>query len=458
MNNSIDPIKIIINLRTIAISQKGFSLPILFGGKAPTYFAKLLSGNQGLLFEAKTPGEVFIRVAYIVSGNNTSLSVGRTGAGTENDPYLISVNVATDGSGVATSTASAIKIAAEAVSDVNDIVSISTLGDGSSSVVAVSSTSLAYERYMLIKEVTELSEFGFTSTDEEWKAITKLFSQRNRPTQVALYLVKNYPTIADEIAVLINDGKTGWYKAFTTSRVKANIQSVSTAISAIKGLFFGCTSDLTVLANRTGDREAYLLHTLASEYPELAIIGGLINKEVGSFTYAFKTTSGVGVSGYSNSEQSQILKENPSSDGYGNVVANYSGVPVFFEGKVADGTYIDLIEAADFLEARLREDLAQMNISSDKIDFTPDGLSDYESIITIRMNQLGEQRIIAPVLTNAEREEYGAEKNYKFSIELPDFDSIPVNNKSKRTLPFIRVKAKLAGAIHQGTVEIDLMP
>jgi hypothetical protein len=105
-----------------------------------THTTALAGTHNDLVFTARTggPGGNSIRVAYIVAGTSTPLTVVVTG-------YDITVNVATDGAGAATSTASEVKVALEANPDATRLilVELATSNDGSGIVVAFAMTALA---------------------------------------------------------------------------------------------------------------------------------------------------------------------------------------------------------------------------------------------------------------------------------------------------------------------------
>jgi Phage tail sheath protein subtilisin-like domain/Phage tail sheath C-terminal domain len=98
----------------------------------------ILAGNAGITYTADTAGTAGngITVRYVVSGNNTALSVSVTS-------LAITVNVATDGGGAPTSTATLVKAAVDASGPAAALVDTALLGDGSNTVSAVSATNLA---------------------------------------------------------------------------------------------------------------------------------------------------------------------------------------------------------------------------------------------------------------------------------------------------------------------------
>lgn len=96
--------------------------------------------NNDLVYTAKTagPGGNQTRVAYIVSGANTPLTVAVTG-------FDITVNVATNGSSVATSTSAQVKTAVEGNTDAARLVIVThaASNNGTGVVAAFSITALA---------------------------------------------------------------------------------------------------------------------------------------------------------------------------------------------------------------------------------------------------------------------------------------------------------------------------
>ncbi|HNM92075.1 MAG TPA: hypothetical protein PKN83_25690, partial [Leptospiraceae bacterium] len=111
-----------------AAVRENFSNVLIFANNIRQYTLTVGSGTSGIAWTTKT-GKI-VKVAYVVSGANTALSVARTGSGTTGSPYVITVTVATNGSSVATSTAAQVKAAADLVSNVTDIVTVTLTGSG----------------------------------------------------------------------------------------------------------------------------------------------------------------------------------------------------------------------------------------------------------------------------------------------------------------------------------------
>lgn len=124
-----------------AVRNLGLGGKYLGGTVLRATLTTALSGsNNDLLYKANLRGAAgnSIRVRYVVSGNNTPLSV----AVSDND---ITVNVATNGSAAATSTAAQVAAAVNAKTEAARLVTVenATGNDGTGVVTALSYTNLS---------------------------------------------------------------------------------------------------------------------------------------------------------------------------------------------------------------------------------------------------------------------------------------------------------------------------
>ncbi|UOG39366.1 DUF3383 family protein [Leptospira noguchii] len=449
--SKIDPISINIFLRNTPVSQMGFGLPMILGIKAPIYFLQIGTTSSGLIWKSATSGVVFIQVKYIITGNNTTLSVVRSGTGTENDPYTITVNVATNGSGVATSTAHQIKLAAEAVSNVAgatrivDVVEVANTGSGV--VSAFAQAALNYERYMEITSADDLLELGFSSSDREYIQATKVFRQTPRPKTVSIFLLTAWANAATEIAALRNSGKDAWFKTIATTHNKNEIYTLGDYLASIEKMFFACTDDLTALVARNSIWEYLMIHKNPDSFPEAAWVGNTAPRRVGSYNYAYLPLDGVENSGYTNSQTSSILSDK------GNLIVDFGGRQVPYPGISTAQVYADVVENRVWLKARLRENITNLFLNSDVVPYTIQGIQMIEARMREVFVQAGVQGIIAPVETDADkaRSDLG---DYQYKINLPEtIDEIPTNDRNNRILPNVTFSCRLRGAINE--VDID---
>jgi len=113
----------------------GASVTLLAADARVTYTAKPWRGTQGNS----------IRVRYVVAGTSTPLTVAVSGTAAHEAPsgLDITVNVATDGAGAATSTATAVAAAVNASVAARSLVEATVPGTGATVVSAVGYTNLA---------------------------------------------------------------------------------------------------------------------------------------------------------------------------------------------------------------------------------------------------------------------------------------------------------------------------
>ncbi|EMY78925.1 PF11863 family protein [Leptospira weilii serovar Ranarum str. ICFT] len=449
--SKIEPIRINLFLRNTPVSQMGFGLPLILGIKAPTYFLQVSSGSSGLIWKSATPGVSNIHVKYVVSGNNSALSVVRTGTGTEADPYVISVNVETDGAGAATSNAHQVKLAAEAAANVGgaskivDVEEVANAGNGI--VSSFPQTALSYERYMEISSADDLLELGFTSSDKEYLQATREFRQTPRPKTAAVFLLTSWASAPEEIASLRNSGKDAWFKTTATTHDKSTIHALGDYLASIEKMFFACTDDITALDGRNSIWEYYTLHKNPDSFPEAAWVGNTAPRRVGSYNYAYLSLDGVENSGYTNSQTSSIFAEN------GNLIVDFGGRQVPYPGISTAKVYADVVENRAWLKARLRENVTALFLNADVVPYTIQGIQMIESRMREVFAQAGVQGIVAPVETEADkaRSDLG---DYQYKINLPEtIDEIPTNDRNNRVLPNITFSCRLRGAINE--VDID---
>ncbi|WP_061232735.1 DUF3383 family protein [Leptospira noguchii] len=449
--SKIEPISINLFLRNTPVSQMGFGLPLILGVKEPTYSLQVSGNSSGLIWKSAHTGIVFIQVKYVVSGNNTSLSVVRAGTGTENDPYVISVNVSTDANGAATSTAHQVKLAAESISNIagaNKIVEVTEVANSGSGVVsAFAQTALSYERYMEISSSDDLLELGFTSSDKEYIQAAQMFRQTPRPKRVAVFLLTSWSSALIEISALRNSGKDSWFKTIATTHDKETIHALGDYLASIEKMFFACTDDLNVLTGRNSIWEYITLHKTPDSFPEAAWVGNSVPRRVGSYNYAYLPLDGVENSGYTNSQVSSVFSEN------GNLIVDFGGKQVPYPGISTGNVYADVVENRCWLKARLKENISSLFLNSDVVPYTIQGIQMIEAKMREVFVQAGVQGIIAPVETDADktRSDLG---DYQYKINLPDtIDEIPTNDRNNRVLPNVTFSCRLRGAINE--VDID---
>lgn len=441
---------IIINIfrATKALFLAGFGKPLILGETAPYY--TLVAGSElaGLKFTAKTRGTVYINVVIVdPEANSASLSAARTGAGTSNTPYLITINLATNSGGTITSTAAQVRTAALAVSNIAAIVDIALAKDPGSGVMAETETTALTDpgRYHEISELKELLDF-YPNDSAEYKMAAAMFAQSPRPAVVSVYSRDPGVAVDTALSALQNINDT-WYGICINNRTKTEIQAAATWANSNKKLFAGCTSDLTTLDARTGDREIMIAHDRPLDYPDCALMARCLPLAPGSITWKDKVLAGQVACGYDTTTLNLIRSKN------GIALTEYGGAVTTNEGTVMSGEYIDTIHFIDWVNAQLEARLFKLRIDNPKLKMDNSGLAKILTTMQTVFVDGGEAGGIAEATTDAERSpERSQDGRYLYLIKVPTRDQIPVNDRAARHTSGIEFSFEVAGAIHKMTI------
>lgn len=174
------------------------------------------------------------------------------------------------------------------------------------------------------------------------------------------------------------------------------------------------------------DRTVFLFSADHLKWPDAGIVSRCLQADPGSISWMFKSINGIVADDLSTTESSYIRGLN------GNTYESIGGVDIFREGKVVSGEFIDTIVGADWLKARIEEDILQAFINEEKIPYTVGGISIIESIIRTRLQDAVNVGFLA-----------------SYTVTVPSIDSILSANKIARLLEDVEFEGVLAGAIHK---------
>ncbi|UMQ59864.1 DUF3383 family protein [Leptospira interrogans] len=452
--SQISNIAIDIALKTLPLAQKGFGLALVAGisPRNINYELDILSGVSGIKWKAVTKGETYIEVEYVVTGNSSPLSVSRTGSGTSADPYLISVHLATNGTGVATSTAAQIKTAAEGVNEVggsSKIITLSLLENPGNGIVTTFQKLFLVDPtdpYLEIQDADELLDpaIGYSQTSSEYKMAQAIFSGSPRAEKIAVVKLDSFITLPQELADLRNDGFDSWYCLLTTTRVLSEIKIASTYLNSLEKYYICGTADQSIVNELINhERTLPMISNHSEEFPDAAWFGRCGSAAIGSIQWDSKQLNGQRNSDVTMSEQSQILAKN------GNLIREMGGVNVTWEGKTLSGQYIDNIHGRDYLKARLQEAYHSLKINNDKIPMTISGLRMVEAALREVFRDCGRREIIAKVedADGRSRSDLG---DFQYKLSMPEtISDIPTNDRANRKVPQIKFSATIGGGINK---------
>jgi len=162
------------------------------------------------------------------------------------------------------------------------------------------------------------------------------------------------------------------------------------------------------------------------------MLGNRLPRDPGSDTWAYKTVAGITVRPISTAARAAVLAKS------GNVYERRNGVNITFPGKVPLGEWIDTVRGLDWQRARMKESLFALQTANEKVAYTDDGIA------------LMGAAIFGVLEEGVARGFYAA--NPKPVVRTPLAAATSSSDRSNRALNGVTFSARLAGAIHTGSV------
>ncbi len=347
---------------------------------------------EAVLNEGATDGEVHIEVdedgddgnnytaEVVIDGTETPLSV-------ELDDYTLTVNIATDNEGNATSTAA--EVADEINLELGDTFTAEASGDGTA-----------------VLDTPETVEFeggadGFS--------------------------------VPDALSELADEGYTDWYGLLLADRDQAEIEEAASWLT--NELFITQPVEDSWAAldgyNLQGYGRVGAFPSKEEQALDAAIMSRMFATDPGTATWKWKQLEGVTTSGYPSADVTSMI--NPSEgEPAMNPMIWEMGVDYTAEGKAADGTYLDIQRAIDWMTARLTENIFQLLVTQGKVSYTNEGIAQ----VVARMREILQQAVSRDVLI-------------EYSIDAPRREDVPTNDVANRILPDVNFEGIVSGAIHE---------
>jgi len=242
-----------------------------------------------------------------------------------------------------------------------------------------------------------------------------------------------------------------WYALCTYSHADADIELVAEVINAAKKIYGYTSGDSSIITtsivntpgvlqaaayDRTfGIYDAQAGTTAAVDdtttYGEMGWLGRMLPTDPGAATWMFKKVPGLTIDYLTSTQSTNIRNKNM------NAYEQFQGQNMVWEGKMADGTYIDIVHGADWLEARLSERLFYLLLNNDKIPYTDAGVSAIEAEVRAQLLE----GVAAGYITD------------DFTITVPKVRDISPNTRANRVLPAVKFVATLQGAVHSVTIQ-----
>lgn len=300
--------------------------------------------------------------------------------------------------------------------------------------------------YTKAKDVTyaegeETATFtGLVSSDPAYKAITAILAQES---QTVACFGDSTNSVSDAL-----DSITGkdFFFLVPVGLTIAELEEASTWATA-NGRMMYCTpafgtsvEDLVAMkAALNSENSGVFAHkgTTDSEqvYYAASMVGLEAPKTPGSYTLAMKSPNTIPLNEYDAADETSLLAAsiNIHTEEYGNYICQ--------QGTSTAGTYLDITRSKYWLKYRLKEELAQLFMSYDKIPFTSTGQ-------TLIYNAIQTVMDVASSIDMVDSDDT--------VIEVPDPDDLLTNDRASRKWEGIVIEARLTGAAHSVSIKFVL--
>lgn len=262
-------------------------------------------------------------------------------------------------------------------------------------------------------------------------------------------------SVADALAAMKSEDAV-WAYFGIQSRVAADVEAARDHAEATTQIFAYATDDPngkvanggSTLDDGYGDLSLYsvgLWSADADKYPEMGMLRPLATVQIpGQTTLHGQQLYGVAVdkdSTLTNSESLVVRGKNS------NTYELIGGVGYTRDGKVFAGEFIDNVDLARWLKARLEENVYQLLVSkaraNTKVPYTNSGIA----MVGDRIIEVVNQGIGGGVLNGNYNDGLG------YILELPELKDTTTNDRANRVLTGVKLTVQTTGAI--ATIEIN---
>lgn len=303
--------------------------------------------------------------------------------------------------------------------------------------------------YAEVTSPVALTDAGYTSSDDEYKAVEAIFAQEPSPSRVAVVRLELASVTGVGIKDALNElveTHNDWYWLVYAQRERDDdeVLAIGEWVGGA-GKFFVATNeadtdaaeivdDMIALAEALELSRVYpLAHTAPSSFPDAALVGRMAPLQPGSATFKYKTLQGVPEALFTTTQIGML------HDASVNTYVRKMGVLQTTDGFVSDGTYADIQLAKDWLKARMTERISRVLFTNEKIPYDNIGIAQLIAPIRATLQQATGMNIVAR----------GNDGSGLFSVSAPRREDIDPNDRANRILPDVFWGATLAGAIHR---------
>lgn len=297
--------------------------------------------------------------------------------------------------------------------------------------------------YQVITSASDLNLETVTPSSKVYKMVQKIFMASPAPAEVAVFGDSQIIDETDLIASLdglIDDNKGDWFFLTSTMNDSDTLAALANWATANDKLYFATAQDVEAINNIESANAAIGYHHLEEDYFAEGLAANLAVADAGSITGKFQEVSGSLPANVSLTD----LKELHSNNGFSYVKS--MGRSYVSEGKMSDGTYMDIALGSYFIKFRLEEALFLLAMNNGKIPYSDAGIAmiiaEVENVLRVATRQ-------GIVL---ERDGRGV-----YEIDALERGQVLPNDIANRVYNGVNVRCVVAGAIHSAEININLV-
>ena len=302
------------------------------------------------------------------------------------------------------------------------------------------------EKQYDISDDLSLVQEDFPVETEMYKIINTFASQQPRPRNI-LVLGKDLSSSVDkgnDIITTLNDFITktnDWYRLIVEDLDEKIISKVSEWAETNSKQFYTQLSNTEFTTDYSSKKRTVLNFKKNDDRLDAAMAGYASTRVPGSYTFKFKNLKNISADSLTPTEIKTTEEKNMNI-----YIRKFQvigmGQDQLNNGIVANGDYIDHYESMDWIVFRVKQEVAKLLMTTEKVPYTDDGIQSVVLSVITALNDGVSNGIIA---TNAQNEPL-------YDVNFLTVDEIDLEDRKNRKLTGINFKYVEAGAIESVTV------
>lgn len=432
-----DTVDIVITQETVGVARQGFGVPMLLSYYAawPTDRVRSYSslGEVAADFPVTTSPEYrFALAAFSQSPKPKTIMIGRG----DNKPTLVHTLTPV----VRNAHTYRVKVAGKGFATTE--VSFTSDSDATASEIVTG----------LIAALNAVSGKNYTATGSTTLVITadtagEWFQVEAAPADFANIMSGSDPGVAADLTAIALVSNA-WYALTTVYNAENSVKAAAGWCEAAGKLYAFDTTDTDSLGAADGTNgtlddlktlayryTAGSYHPYAGELKSAAWLGKCLPYTPGQETWKFKTLAGISTVNLNSTQRANLRARNA------NCYEESSGVNMTWDGKVANGDFIDGTRNRDWLVDDMSKRIFELLASLPKVAFTNPGIALFDNAMRGSLKQGARQGVLIPA------GEVGG-----WVTTVPLAEDISSADKVARHLPDLYFDCTFQGAVHSAGV------